>query len=670
MNSHLRRAAAACLFSTVPGWVLLPDVALAQSAGQIRHADAFEELFEEPAPRGDLGKADRLPKKEDFSASGKIGGGTTSRPNQKRFKRKTSATAPATAPAAREPAPPATANHPSSAAPVETDEVSQTAALQSRPFTAKRPQSYSSPSQNYSSPSSSSSNGDPTTSDVERELQELYRKNGREMPDMRMDDFQTPQSQGAPPRVPGMRHGPTSTSDPGAGQPKIKPSKPNFMERVFGFGRGKKSAPPAPQPSRPTSQAVAPRSSGITPSRPPQQYPPFRPGAPVTTPAPTSVPRVQSVPAAREPAPIGPTSQVPGLPPAEPLPSAQPPQKLPGLQPRDSMLLDETDLGGDDESLDLSQDEPQAEPQVATPKVAPPAAPAGSPYTGLTITPNETERSLARGEELPSPAVNPVARPAVPTAPSTANSFAEAPLVEPTQPKLPVLEPDHDASNLFPPPAASVGKKSSADDFLELADDDEDDDEDFGDKPRNDEPLNLPEPDLPAPEQPKPATTEKPAKKIAENAPEKIVEKPAPAAPAKPAELPAKPAAEKPTEKAAEKPAPSPPESLKGLKGFCPVILKDERRLVEARAQYKLEYRGKTYTFSSQEAKLTFEANPTKYVPVEEGRDVVRLAGGNRDELDGTLEHAAWYRGRLYLFSSEATRREFVEAPSRFMRND
>jgi len=344
------------------------------------------------------------------------------------------------------------------------------------------------------------------------------------------------------------------------------------------------------------------------------------------------------------------------------------------LQPRESMLMDESDLGGDDESLDLSQDEPQPDSVVATPKAAPPAAPAGSPYSGLTITPNETERSLARGEDLPSPAVNPVARPTAPSVPSTANSFAEAPAVEPTQSKLPVLEPDHDESNVFPPPAASAATKSNADDFLELADDDADEEEDFGDKPKADEPLNLPVPDLP-PEQPKPSAVEKPANKVAEKAPEKIAEKPTPAAPAKPAQLPSKPAAEKPAaekpvEKPAEKPAPSPPESLKGLKGFCPVILKDERRLVEARTQYKLEYRGKAYTFSSQEARLTFEANPTKYVPVEEGRDVVRLAGGNRDELDGTLEHAAWYRGRLYLFSSEETRREFVEAPSRFMRND
>jgi YHS domain-containing protein len=48
---------------------------------------------------------------------------------------------------------------------------------------------------------------------------------------------------------------------------------------------------------------------------------------------------------------------------------------------------------------------------------------------------------------------------------------------------------------------------------------------------------------------------------------------------------------------------------------------------------------------------------------------VVRHATGETG-VEGTLEHAAWYRGRLYLFSSADSRREFVETPSRFVVND
>jgi YHS domain-containing protein len=213
------------------------------------------------------------------------------------------------------------------------------------------------------------------------------------------------------------------------------------------------------------------------------------------------------------------------------------------------------------------------------------------------------------------------------------------------------------------------GTMSGGDDFLELADEDDDDDEDLDDKSlMDDQPLKLPDLDTPAAPAPLPAaaqprsaappvTMNKPAEKPIERARE-----PETAPPSRPAE--------RPIEKPAEKGPPSAPESLKGLKGFCPVILKDERRLVEARGQYNTQYRGKTYTFSSQEARNTFEANPAKYVPVEGGRDVVRLAGGNQNELDGTLEHAAWYRGRLYLFTSEESRREFVETPKKFMRDE
>jgi YHS domain-containing protein len=43
---------------------------------------------------------------------------------------------------------------------------------------------------------------------------------------------------------------------------------------------------------------------------------------------------------------------------------------------------------------------------------------------------------------------------------------------------------------------------------------------------------------------------------------------------------------------------------------------------------------------------------------------------GGEKGVDGSLEHAAWYRGRLYLFSSADTRREFVDAPSKFVAED
>jgi YHS domain-containing protein len=75
------------------------------------------------------------------------------------------------------------------------------------------------------------------------------------------------------------------------------------------------------------------------------------------------------------------------------------------------------------------------------------------------------------------------------------------------------------------------------------------------------------------------------------------------------------------------------------------------------------------YTFSTLDAKESFDENPRKYIPAGEGNDVVKLTVGETG-IEGTLEHAAWYRGRLYLFSSPETRREFVETPSKFVVND
>ena len=52
-----------------------------------------------------------------------------------------------------------------------------------------------------------------------------------------------------------------------------------------------------------------------------------------------------------------------------------------------------------------------------------------------------------------------------------------------------------------------------------------------------------------------------------------------------------------------------------GLKGFCPVALRDERRLADGRAAYVSYYRGKAYYLSSVEAKDQFDADPGRLCP-------------------------------------------------------
>lgn len=106
-------------------------------------------------------------------------------------------------------------------------------------------------------------------------------------------------------------------------------------------------------------------------------------------------------------------------------------------------------------------------------------------------------------------------------------------------------------------------------------------------------------------------------------------------------------------------------DGMTGLKGFCPVTLRDQRELRDAQTQFEAAYRGQKYHFASADAKLRFEANPARYAPAAYGADVVSLAR-DKDVIEGTLDHAAWFRGRLYLFGSQASHDEFVANPIEF----
>lgn len=103
-------------------------------------------------------------------------------------------------------------------------------------------------------------------------------------------------------------------------------------------------------------------------------------------------------------------------------------------------------------------------------------------------------------------------------------------------------------------------------------------------------------------------------------------------------------------------------KELKGLKGFCPVALRDSRDLIDAEPQFKAEFEGRTYNFSSAEALEKFEADPGLYAPANAGIDVV--AAQEEADIEGTLDHAVWYQNRLFLFSSQQTLDQFSIAPS------
>jgi Flp pilus assembly protein TadD/YHS domain-containing protein len=88
-----------------------------------------------------------------------------------------------------------------------------------------------------------------------------------------------------------------------------------------------------------------------------------------------------------------------------------------------------------------------------------------------------------------------------------------------------------------------------------------------------------------------------------------------------------------------------------GFMGFCPVALRDEQNLVDALPQYTAEYQSQSYQFSSEEALKKFQAHPERYVAAAGGLDVVAVSQGTA-VAQGSLEHALWFRHKLYLFLS------------------
>lgn len=102
-----------------------------------------------------------------------------------------------------------------------------------------------------------------------------------------------------------------------------------------------------------------------------------------------------------------------------------------------------------------------------------------------------------------------------------------------------------------------------------------------------------------------------------------------------------------------------------GLQGICVVTLCDQRRLAKPRPELYSVYLSKRYEFATPKAKAAFDADPARYAPALEGRDVVLTAAGVDDGV-GTLRYAGFYRERLYLFQTADSRREFCKSPRRF----
>lgn len=101
------------------------------------------------------------------------------------------------------------------------------------------------------------------------------------------------------------------------------------------------------------------------------------------------------------------------------------------------------------------------------------------------------------------------------------------------------------------------------------------------------------------------------------------------------------------------------------LDGFCPVTLVERKKWLPGDARWGAIHRGRTYLFVGQQEQQAFLATPDRYAPALNGIDPV-VALDRKQELMGKREFGAFLDNHIYLFSSEASYRQFKKNPARY----
>ncbi len=408
----------------------------------------------------------------------------------------------------------------------------------------------------------SANQSDAPASPIQKQLEEMYRKDGRPMPQMNFSQTPVPANGQVP------NANPNAVSQPIAAPSNVVPPKSrSLLSKLNPFSRTKSA--PAQLPKHPANPIPN------TAARPPQLQPGFVPGANGIKPA-----GVNSAKSFNNAAPR-----------ALPVP----PAAIPALQPTADQSAAEGNSQLSDSLPPVPGDPGYQAPAVSgADAVAIPPAPA-SVDAALENAFNDT--SEVKVESQPS-------QPAEPKATEETNPFSGLSL-----------------------------------------------DEEFGPASK------------PAAEDAKPATAKSENSTADESVPEaKSIESPIGSdIPVPPEALAAEPAKE---EVDAKMKLISERGELRGLKGFCPVALRDDRDLKNALPEHHSTFKGRTYYFSTADAKTEFDEHPEHYAPIAGGQDVVLLT--EKVTKEGSLDHAVWFKGRLYLFTSQKTLEQFVATPKEF----
>lgn len=517
-------------------------------------------------------------------------------------------------------------------------------------------------------------------SEVQKELEKLYQQNGRAVPEMVDPKFSQPangQPGGTPPAAAAQMQGQTSPQYSPAYQAATvsAPKKKGFFGKLFGSKDEGPTQPPVEpgytppgiliqQPVvQPTGQPAPtgtglpnysqlfapPTAAGGAAPQPPQQFAQQPQSQPMVLPAITSrQPLVHTAPAQfplSQPAPQTPV----------PVQSLSPVAAAPADDGFEAPLfVEETPTANGSNALPaIDFNAPITEPdtvdlgQAAPLPVAKPAESA-DPFSDDALFPGATTPVTAAPTVVPNSSVAQEATP-VETIPPASE---EAPVEENPYSGLTLdADPFSNPSALKAAPVAPPQHSLEAPAFDEVT-------------IETDPPALMTPPaeeaDVPPP------VAEQPAQRFAVPSPEESSDEPPLVVEESPAHPPARlvPAPRSTNEQTrAKQEMIAARKGLKGLKGFCPVVLRDGRDLLDAHSQFRVIYNSKTYYLSSSQAVSAFHSDPAKYAPAVRGCDVIQQAISG-EEIEGSLDFAVWYKGRLYLFSSAETMDTFVSAPS------
>lgn len=99
--------------------------------------------------------------------------------------------------------------------------------------------------------------------------------------------------------------------------------------------------------------------------------------------------------------------------------------------------------------------------------------------------------------------------------------------------------------------------------------------------------------------------------------------------------------------------------------GLCLTSVNETRSLVSGTPQFALQFHGKTLFFRDAAQMRKFRQNPEKYWPILDGNCPVTQAE-SRSAVEGKLEYAAMFRGKLWLNSSPEHMQKFVQRPTTY----